>query len=184
MANVSAYGITNIQFNDMCNLQSALVLQWVSNIDLRDAQFLTPLALIMESGKLILAKEIADSAYVTQFRRGLALTKNIPEYEYEMFETTSYYVSGLLFEHWNLDETFIEVLKSLDFEMERPNKKIEFYRDILDVVRTTINVKGILTDQTIREGKALVKAMGLSEYTFDKVAHRMKRHYEESKGIA
>ena len=184
MANVSAYGITKIQFNDMCTLQSALVLQWISNVDLRDAQFLMPLALIMESGKLVLAKEIADSAYVSQFRRGLAHTKNIPEYEYEMFETTSYYVSGLLFEHWNLDETFIEILKSLDFEMERPNKKIEYYRDILDVVRTTINVKGILTEQTIREGKALVKAMGLSEYTFEKVAHRMKRHYEESKGIA
>jgi len=183
MANVSAYGVTNIQFNDMCHLQSALVMQWYSLIDIRDAQFLTSLALIMESGKLILAKEIAQSSYISTFRRGLAQTKDIAEYEYEMFETTSYYISGLLFEHWNLDETFIEVLKGLDFEFEEPNPKIQMYRDILDVIRKAINVKEILTKESIQNASDAVEKIGLSTDSFLKIANRVKRSYEESKGI-
>jgi len=184
-SDISAYGITNIQFNDMCHLQSSLVMQWYSIVDVRDAQFLAPLALIMEIGKLVIAKEVAESVYTIKFRRGLARAKDIAQYEYDMFETTSYYVSALLFEHWRLEETFVEILKHLDFEFETEiPQKIEAYRDILDVVRTAINVKGILTHESIGEAARIVKEIGLSDETFRHVALRMKKAYEESKGIA
>lgn len=183
-ADVSAYGVTNVQFNDMCRLQSAMVMQWYSIVDLRDAQFLAPLALIMEVGKLVIAKEVADSDYTTKFRRGLGKLKRIEEYEFEIFDTTSYYVSALLFEHWNLESTFVEILKSMDFEDQNLSERIEYYRDILDVVRTAINVKGILTHTTINAAAKKVTQMGLSDETFLHVAHRMKKMHEESKGIA
>jgi len=182
--NMSAYGITNIQFNDMCHLQSSMVMQWYSLINLRDAQFLASLALIMELGKLIIAKEVAQSSYSTTFRRGLAEVTNIEEYEYDLFETTSYYISALLFEHWNIDTRFVDILKIMDFEMEEEDEKMEHYRDILDVARTAINVKGILTKKSIDVAAAKVKKIGLSESTFLHVANRMKHMYEQSKGLA
>ena len=110
--------------------------------------------------------------------------KNVCEYEHEIFDTTSYYVSALLFEHWNLDETFVEILKIMDYEPKESMPRIEYYRDILNVVRTAINVKGILTHATINEASKLVKEMGLSDETFLHIAHRMKKTYEQSKGVA
>ena len=182
--NVSAYGITNVQFNDMCHLQSSMVIQWYSIINIRDAHFLAPLALIMELGKLIIAKEVSESSYTTMFRRGLAEVTNIEVYEYDLFETTSYYISALLFEHWGLDPLFVEILKIMDFEPEEVEEKLEHYRNILDVVRTAINVKGILTQKSIDAAAEKVVQMGLSDATFLHVAKRMKRMYEQSKGLA
>lgn len=181
---VSAYGITNIQFNDICHLQSSLVIQWYSVINIRDAHFLSPLALIMELGKLIIAKELSESSYTTMFRRGLATVSSIEEYEYDLFETTSYYISALLFEHWGLDPLFVDILKIMDFEPEEKEDKLEHYRDILDVARTAVNVKGILTHKSIEAAAKKVREMGLSDATFLHVANRMKRMYEQSKGLA
>ncbi|SFV59549.1 hypothetical protein MNB_SM-7-108 [hydrothermal vent metagenome] len=183
-ANVSAYGITNIQFNDMCHLQSSMIIQWYSIVDMRVAHFLAPLALIMELGKLVIAKEVAQSAYTATFRRGLAEVSNVEAYEYDLFDTTSYYISALLFEHWNLDSRFVEILKIMDFEDKKAEERMEYYRDILDVVRTAINVKGILTQKSINNAVKKVQKMKLSESTFLHVANRMKRMYEQSKGIA
>ena len=184
-ANISTYGITNIQFNDICHLQSALLLQWYSLIDTRDAQFLAPLALIMELGKLVIAKEISQSSYATRFRRGLAGYEDVVEYEYDLLGTTSYFVTGLLFEQWNLDLIFVEILETLDFTDEQElSPRVEYYRGILDVVRSTVNVKGILTDNSIANGSKIVREIGLSEDTFLRVARRLKRSYEESKGLA
>lgn len=180
---VRPYGITNTQFNDICHFQSALVLQWISHIDIKDAQFLMPLALIMEIGKLILAKEISESSYTREFLRGLLETENVSRYEYELFETTSYYVSALLFEHWRLESRFVEILKSLDFVMEERSERIEYFRDILDVVRTAVGVKGILTRKSIEKAAQKVQKMGLSQERFLQVAKRLERNYLQSKGI-
>ncbi len=183
-ADISSYGITNLLFNDIRHLQSFLVMQWYSIIDLRDAQFLTLLALIMEIGKLIIAKKVVESDYTVKFCRGLSNVESVTEYEYEIFDTTSYYVSALLYEHWNLDETFVEILKNLDFVDENTEDKIEHYTNILDIVRTAINVHSILTDKSITEAAKKVEAAGLSEETFKHIAKRMKKTYEGSKGIA
>ncbi len=183
-ADVSAYGVTNITFNDVCHLQSALVMQWYSVIDLRDAQFLTPLALIMEAGKIVISKEVARSNYTSAFRKALAKSKKIEDFELEMFDTTSYYVSALLFEHWNLNTTFVEVLKNLDFEQKGVSKRILALRDVLHVARTAVNLKEPLSYKSISEAAELVKQMGMSEETFFHVATRLKKTYEKSKGIA
>ena len=69
-ANTAVYGLSATEFNQMCHLQSTLMMQWYSKIDLRHAQLLAPLALIMESGKLVLSNEVAKSNYVQEFKKG------------------------------------------------------------------------------------------------------------------
>ncbi len=71
----------------------------------------------------------------------------------------------------------------MDFEQEKKDEKLEHYRNILDIVRTAINVKGILTRKSIDEAAKKVVDIGFSDVTFLHVANRMKRMYEESKGI-
>jgi len=61
---------------------------------------------------------------------------------------------------------------------------VRYYCNILDVVRTAVNVKGILTDETIQNALGVIRKIGLSEDTFLHVAKRLKRNYEQSKGLA
>ena len=179
-ANTSVYGVSSDKFNDICHLQSALMMQWYSKVDLRHAQFLAPLALIMEAGKLILAKEIGESDYIQEFKNGLRECSSIEEYEHSLVDTTSYYLSGLLFEHWNLEPLYVDMLKGLDFEHEK-GFKMDYYIDTLDVVRTAINVKEILTDQSIEKACLIVEDMDLDSEYFRHIAKRIKESYEKSK---
>ncbi|MDA3909028.1 MAG: HDOD domain-containing protein [Sulfurimonas sp.] len=178
-ANTSSYGISSSEFNDVCHLQSALMFQWYSKVDLRHAQFLAPLALVMEAGKLILVREIETSDYVKEFKKGLKESSSIEEYEHSLLDTTSYYISGLLFEHWNLEPLYVDMLKGLDFKHD-DGFKMEYYIDTLHIVRTAVNVKEILTDKSIEKACLLVEDMNLDSDYFRHIAHRIKETYEKS----
>jgi len=166
-ANMDVYGITNEKFNDMCSLQSALVLQWYSKINLSVVNQVAPLALIMESGKLILANEIANSDYVDEFKIGLKKANNIKEYEESLLDINSYTISALLFKHWHLDPIYVDILEN----------KIEGYLNILYVVKTAINVREILTKNSVLNACKMVKVLGLDVDWFVKSCLRVKKSY-------
>jgi HD-like signal output (HDOD) protein len=176
VANLRPYGISNETFNDICHLQSTLLTQWYSKIDLRRAQFLAPLALLMEIGKLILAKVITHEARIKEFKDGLLECDNIVEYEDSLFGTSSYYVGALLFDHWNLEPLYVQMLKGLDYERDY-SLKLQEYIEILDVVREAINVKEILTNESIHNASEKVMLMGLDASYFENVARRVKQTY-------
>ncbi|MDQ7046023.1 MAG: HDOD domain-containing protein [Sulfurimonas sp.] len=181
IAKTNAYNISPTNFNDMCHVQSNLMMQWYSKIDLRHAQFLAPLALIMESGKLILADDVVKSSYLLEFQQGLRDCKEIELYENELFGTTSYHISGLLFEHWNLEPLYVQMLKNLDFEDDIISGKMEYYIDTLDVIRTAVNVKEILTDASIEKASIIVANLDLDAEHFKHVAKRIKKSYDALK---
>jgi len=173
IANLRPYGIANSAFNDICHMQSTLMNQWYSDIDLKHAQILSPLALIMESGKLVVSQEVAQSSSIKEFSKGIKEASFISEYENEVFGTSSYYVSGLLFEHWNLDSLYVDMLKGLDFEHDA-SSKLGYYIDTLDVVRTAVNVKELLTKESIHAASEIVEDMKLDVDHFINVASKIK----------
>lgn len=175
-ANIRPYGVTNRVFNDISHLQSRLVLQWVSKIDDKTAKYLSPLALIMESGKLVLAKEIVSASQIKEFNLGLSMSESIAQYENNIFGTSSYFVGGLLFEHWNLNPRYIDILKSLDFEYES-STKIDVHVDILDITRTAINVKSILSEDSISQAAQMVEEIGLNVDDFIDAAEKIQIEY-------
>ncbi len=175
-ANIRPYGVTNTVFNDISHLQSQLVSQWFSKIDKKTAKYLSPLALIMESGKLILAKEIVNAAQIKEFNLALSMSENISQYENDVFGTSSYYVGGLLFEHWNLNPRYVDILKSLDYEYESKTK-IDVHVDILDIVRTAINVKEILTEKSIAKASEMVEELGFDVDGFMDTAEEIQMAY-------
>ncbi|MBN2816573.1 MAG: HDOD domain-containing protein [Campylobacterales bacterium] len=178
IANLRPYGASNELFNEMCHLQSVLIHEWYSRVHLEYAQFLTPLALIMESGKLVFAKEITNQGTIKEFSSGLKTSANISLYENDTFGTSSYYISGLLFEHWNFNSLYVDILKSLDYE--QPNSlEIAEYIDALDVVRTAVNVKEMLTEASIKDASIIVEEIGLDVEVFVQAAKRVKSRNEK-----
>lgn len=176
-ANTRVYGVSSMVFNDICHLQSALLMQWYSKIDPRHAQFLSSLALIMESGKLVLAQEITKSNYVKEFKEGYDECTDTSVYEDSLLGTTSYYVSGLLFEHWNLDPLYVEILKYIDYEEDDISPQVNNYLETLNVIKTAVNTKEILTKKSVLMACRQVKEMGLNADYFIDVALRVKRNY-------
>jgi len=172
------------------------MLEWYSKVNLREAKFLSHLALMMESGKLILANEVINSDYCGEFRKGFNECENIEEYEKSIIGTTSYYLTAILFEHWNIEPQYVDILKSLDFtkeELEKfefKNKNIEknmgknkfflkrnFFKQELDVIRTAINVKDILSHEAISKASEIVKSMGLCGIDFEESAYKIREAY-------
>ncbi len=181
-ADPSIYGFTNAQFNDVCQLQGRLMFKWCSKINSKDAQFLTPLALMMESGKLILAQEVLNSDYSGEFRKGFNECENIQDYEKNLITKTSYNLTAMLFSHWNLESKYVEILNLLDASEDELKEKnvdenIISYIQKVKVVRRCINVKEIFTDSSIKESMKLVQALGLDANYFKEVAHELKKSY-------
>jgi HD-like signal output (HDOD) protein len=183
-ADTTIYGFNNAQFNEMCILQSSLMMQWYAKIDLHDTHILTSLALIMESGKIIISKELMGSDYREEYRKGFLACENIPKFEQEFLYTTSYYLSALLFEHWNLTPIYSIVLKNLDKEESEYDEEVDAimaqYIKAIDVIRTAINLKEVLTDQSIAKAAKKVQEIGLDSEYFETVAQRIRKKYEES----
>ncbi len=177
-ADTEIYGVDNKRFNDVCQLQSTLMMQWYSMVDLRHAQIMTPLALIMESGKLVLANEVMKSSYIKKFTIGYKNAKNSTEYEHKLLGTTTYYLSALLFEHWKFEPLYVEILKGLDFETE-VSPKVKSYIDSLDVIRVAINVKNVLTVDSIKDACDIVEEIGLDVNDFKRIALRVKEQYNK-----
>ena len=176
---MGAYGLSNAKFNDMCHLQAALLFQWYMGIDIRRAQNLVPLALIMETGKAIFAQEMSASDYGHLFTEEIFYAKDMQEVEHKYSDTTSYFIGGLLFEHWNFSQRYIDIMKSLDFNDKKSDiEQIDL--DIIEVIRTAINVKGFLNKDNLDKALGLVKELNLDEAAFMQAALRIKNAYEDS----
>jgi len=175
-AKTEVYGLSNERFNDICYLQSALLMQWYGKVDLNMARFLSSLALIMESGKLMIANEVSSSDYEEEFFSGFKEAKDITKFEKELLETTSYNLSSLIFQHWHLDPEYINILKSLDLD-DISDKKMKRYVDILKVIIMAVNMKTILSKNSVLKACQLVKNMGLDPNKFANIALNLKRSY-------
>ncbi len=177
-AKTEIFGHTNERFNDICNMQSALIIQWYSTIDRHNARFLAPLALIMETGKLVVSNEVCASSYEKEFTEEFKKSTNIVEYEKELLGTSSYNLSSMVFKHWNLEPTYINILKELD-EESHDNQQIKNYVDILNVVITAVNMKSILTKKSVLSACKIVQSMHLNPDTFAQMALKVKKSYVE-----
>ncbi len=175
-AKTEFYGLSNERFNDICNLQSALLIQWYSKIDLDKARFLAPLALIMETGKLVISNEVETSDYKNEFLLGVKNSKDVRVYEKELLDETSYNFSAMVFQHWHLEPAYARILNSLD-KKDILSEMIQSSTEILNVVITAVNVKSILTKASVLKGCELIKKMQLPQDDFIQVAIKVKKAY-------
>ena len=166
-ANLLPYGISSGSFNSMCKLQSLLVKEWYGGIDEEISSYLTPLAHIMEIGKIVLSSQVIKHGDEVSFFNQIDSTNDIEKFEHSYCETTSYFISSLLLDHWQFDYKYVEILRGLDFELD--NDLLENYINILDIVRVAINVKDQLTKESIYRATAIVDELGLDTQKFNDI---------------
>ncbi len=175
-ADMSSYGLSTKAFNEVSQIQTALLLQWYMKVDIKRAQILVPLVLIMECGKVLFSSLISRSEYKLQFQSDIENCVLIDDVEINFSDTSSYYISGLLFEHWNFPKVYIDLMKNMDFE-EDPESVEQLDLDILDIIRTAVNVKDVLSLKNLEQVKMLLKKSNMDEDKFMNVALRMRKDF-------
>lgn len=176
---MQAYGISNETYAKVCSLQSALMFQWYMSVDIEHVKLLAPLAFLMEMGKVIIAKEVNDSAYVEVFQEELKKTQCIEDVEKMFTDRTSAQICALLFEHWYFDESFILTMQFLD-EAENAPLDIQTFISALDVVRTAVNINEQLGEASIHAATQKVKELGFNEERFMHTAERLQKKQSEN----
>lgn len=173
---LSPYNISTAMFSKISISQSELLFQWYMNIDMNIARDLTPVAFLMETGKILIAKEILQKEKEDAFKNDLSIYENISDVEiiYTMMNTAQ--VNTLIFQHLNLNDKFWKPMKYLDNEIEIPDqmKKLTV---ILQVVQAAINVENQLTDYSLAHAFKILEENNYKIDLFKKAVQKVKTKY-------
>jgi len=174
--NLSPYGITTAEFSKISMMQSELIFQWYISINIDIARTLTPIAFIMETGKILIAKEILESNKTNLFLNDLHTYSDIAYVENIHTMMTSAQINALIFEHLNLNDTFSECMKYIDNEKEVPSNMREMVL-ALRIVRSAINVQHQLDEYSLSQAEKLLKENNFETKVFYKAVQRIQDRY-------
>ena len=174
---MSVYGIDNSVFGEVSSLQSALMFQWYMGVDIEKSKHLIPIAFLMETGRIIIANELSQSEHAQQFlelveQKGLTYTERL------FTGFTAAEVAAALFEHWHFHEIFTNTMQYLDNIENAPEAFLPYIK-ALDVVRTCINIREIMTESSFEAATEKVIQYGLSSNLFVRTVERLQKKRQE-----
>jgi HD-like signal output (HDOD) protein len=169
--NLKPYGITTGEFAKISLMQSDLIFQWYMGIDVDVAKLLTPIAFLMETGTILISKDILEKQKEDQFLLDVQNFEKLNYVENIHVNMTTAQINALVFEHWQLNTTFIECMKYLDGETKVPDI-IKREVDALQIVRLSVNIKEQFTESSI---EAAIEKIDDSYYDVDKYMSVLKR---------
>lgn len=172
---MSPYGLSNEKFAKISAMQNALMFQWYMGVDVERSRIMIPLAFLMETGKVIIAKELTESSYGEMFREMLE-TSSVDEIEKEFTDVTSAQVTAMLFKHWNFEDIFSSLMEHADQE-NQIDKDIEEMVLAIQAVRTAINIKDQLSDSSIEDACKIVTKMGKDTVRFTNASRRVREKF-------
>ena len=175
---LTPYNISTSEFSRISSMQSELAFQWYMSIDIDIARAITPIAFLMEIGKVLIAKDVLDNENKEAFLKDLNMYEDISYVEniHTMMSTAQ--INALIFKHLNLNDSFSECMKYLDNEKEIP-KSIEDMVIALQIVRVAINLKDQLSEESTHNTLELLKKYNLNSNSFLRAVQRLKVKYKE-----
>lgn len=175
---LTPYGIKTADFAKISTLQSELMFQWYMGIDVEKAKLLTPMAFLMETGKILISKELIERHRGEVFLADMHRYESVEYVENIHVSMTTAQINALVFEHLKLNPLFIECMKYLDDEYEIP-KEIELLVRALQIVRSAVNIREQLSDESIAQAITRAKEGPYDSGKFEKVAHRLRNKLEQ-----
>ncbi|MBN2896195.1 MAG: HDOD domain-containing protein [Campylobacterales bacterium] len=175
---LTPYGIKTADFAKISTLQSELMFQWYMGIDVEKAKLLTPMAFLMETGKILISKELIERHRDEVFLADIHRYDNVEYVENIHVSMTTAQINALVFEHLKLSPLFIECMKYLDDEYEIP-KEIELLVKALQIVRSAVNIREQLSDESIAQAITRAKEGPYDSGKFEKVAYRIRNKLEQ-----
>ncbi len=156
------YGITSERFAEISSMQGALALRWFKQIAPEKAEAMHLMALLQETGKILIANAVIQEDETIAFRSEIEMSNNIPAVEKSFVDTTASIVSAMIFGHWNFDDRFVETIKYADYPSQAP-EEIAFEAQALHIVKTVIPVNKPLSENAISFGMNKAEKFGFDE---------------------
>ncbi|NPA59166.1 MAG: HDOD domain-containing protein [Epsilonproteobacteria bacterium] len=173
---MTPYDISTSEFSKISSMQSELIFQWYMGVDIGLARSMTPIAFLMEIGKILIAHDILDKKLKDDFLEDLNTYEDIGYVENMHTMMTSAQINALIFKHLHLNDSFSESMKYLDNEHEIPDSMVDMVH-ALQIVRTAINVKEQLSEYSIEKALNLVDKYSLNASGFKRAIKRIKQKY-------
>jgi len=145
------YGVTSERFAEISELQATLMRNWYKQIDKKKADRLYLATFLQETGKILIASDIIQDDETISFYSEVELTNNIAQVEISYTDVTSAEVTALVFEHWNFEDDFINMIKYSDNPKKAP-QEIREYATALNIVKTIIPINKPLSEVAINIG--------------------------------
>ena len=174
--NLSPYDISTSKFARISSMQSELMFQWYISIDIDVARTLTPIAFLMETGKILIAKDVLENKKEEEFLNDLIRYEDVAYVEniHTMMSTAQ--INTLIFKHLNLNDTFWECMKYLDNEHETP-QHIQDMVTALQIVRTAVNIQHQLSEKSVNAALELLEQHNYSTTSFLRSVKRLQVKY-------
>jgi len=173
---LTPYGITTSEFSKVSTMQSELIFQWYMGIDIDVARAATPIAFLMETGKILIAKDILQENKESEFLHDI--TKygdlSIAENKYTTMNTSQ--INALIFKHLNLNDIFWETMQYLDSEQDIPDNFQEMVL-ALQIIKTAVNIQYQLSDDSIEKAVTIIKKHNMNPDSFRRAVMRVKNRY-------
>jgi len=173
---LSPYGISVNQFIKIASMQSELVFQWYMGVDMEKAKYQIPLAFLMEAGAIVIAQAVLKEGNTKAFQNDI-LSMDLEDVEKKYTGLTTLQVGYTLFEHWELNEIFSEVLHVLDDESYKADSFIEELAFMLSIVRYTINLKNQFLDENIGDILHFLDENNYDSKKFSNACERIKKKF-------
>ena len=173
---MAPYGITPEEFASISSLQSALMLQWYSKVDASKVDLLFLAALLQETGKILIADEVAKNNETFQFRSEIESCHNIADVERTFVRISSSEVTARIFKHWKFDKTMVAAIEYTDALGTAP-EAIRPYALALKVVKTAIPLNSPLSERSINLALNLLEKEKLDKNLFVEVISKLKEYY-------
>lgn len=145
------YGITPDVFAQISELQATLMMRWYKQINKEKADKLYLASFLQETGTILIASDIIQEDETTSFYSEIELTNNIAAVEKSYVDVSCAQVTSKIFEHWNFDNDFIEMIKYADNPQDATDE-IKEYSTALNIVKSIVPLNKPLSEVAINIG--------------------------------
>jgi len=145
------YGVSSEKFAEISEYQASLMVDWYKQIDKKKADELYLATFLQEMGKILIASDIIQDDETISFASEIELTNNIAQVEKMYVGVTSSEVTAKIFEYWNFDKEFIDIIRYADNPNEAP-KEVKEFSIALNIIKTILPINKPLTEVSINIG--------------------------------
>jgi HD-like signal output (HDOD) protein len=171
--NFEPYGISEDTFSKISEKQHALLVSWIARVHPDLMSSLSPAVFLVELGKVLISQCTLTEGNNSDFLGAIRGGDAVENVENQFCGTTTAKVSASIFEHWNFEPAIVDVIRAADTP-EEAGENIKKMVEIMHVIRTTVNLQGNVTDESIAAGRELIEKYGLNLEKFDQVIENLK----------
>jgi len=169
---LSPYDMTKEEFMKACNMQLALMINWLIRRKPRQLSKLAPAAFMVDLGRIVIAKTLIDEDKANIIQNALASGEDISQAEKTACGAQTTDVTATLFHAWNIDPDIIHTIRYSD----DPDGTYEEEKELaaeLKVVRETVMPNGDITEESIAIAKDTIEEFDLDLEAYERALDKV-----------